>query len=428
MTKTRKNIIRICFVCDENYLEKMMVAIGSILECRALDDKYEIFVISNSIGEAGKERVLSLSQKNIMIRVIDCELKKDFPQQRWNRRISKSALLKFEIVNCFPNIDKILYLDADVLILQDINIIYSTDLGENYAAVVKDFRVIDEKQCIDVDITYGGYFNSGVMLLNLKKMRECNVYDKIVDYRMNKKNTYMDQDAFNYGLKNHVQYISLHCNAAISSIWYYKYEKLRKFYRLVERNIFEFYKNIILLHFSSAIKPWDYYDMPFSNIYAILNEKYVRGHLNRKSLALANINKEHQLPYMKSGFIFEKELIKKIQVKKCTVSVTQKYLLAKIVGRKKVFWGVDAFKSMAREISYLVEFGDILIDTTGNDCGKFIYNLPVCSMEILAHLYVRMIVIILDDRYDEARINMEQFCHRYSVEFIDGKLLIQTNR
>ena len=99
MTKTRKNIIRICFVCDENYLEKMMVAIGSILECRALDDKYEIFVISNSIGEAGKERVLSLSQKNIMIRVIDCELKKDFPQQRWNRRISKSALLKFEIVN-----------------------------------------------------------------------------------------------------------------------------------------------------------------------------------------------------------------------------------------------------------------------------------------------------------------------------------------
>lgn len=297
----------------------MMVTIGSILECRSLDDRYEIYVFSNSVSDKGKDKIKSLSRNNFVIKIISEELRKGFPEQRWAEHVSKSALLKFEILKYFKEIDKILYLDADILVLQDIKKIYSIELDEDYIAAVKDFRVFIEKQCIDNDLCKESYFNSGVMLLNLKKIRENHVYNDVINYRRNNINTFMDQDAFNAGFKNHIRYLSLHYNAMATNMWRYEFDIISSFYGLAEKDLFEFYNNMILIHFTSASKPWDFYDMPFSNVWETLQKKYVGIKGNRKSFLQAKAYKPH---YMRRSLLFERDLMNKFCKKKdCLISV-----------------------------------------------------------------------------------------------------------
>lgn len=87
-----------------------------------------------------------------------------------------TGLLRFNIIDIFPNYDKVLYLDDDILINGDLSELFETDLKNTYAVVVRsidaelfiDWRKSHENDNLNVE----KYFNSGVMLLNLKKIRE----------------------------------------------------------------------------------------------------------------------------------------------------------------------------------------------------------------------------------------------------------------
>ena len=88
-----------------------------------------------------------------------------------------SALLKFKISEILANYDKIIYLDGDILVQKDLTELYNIDIDGYYVAAVDDTGKIYHKK--DVYAKYPNYFNSGVMLLNLKKCREDNISSKL---------------------------------------------------------------------------------------------------------------------------------------------------------------------------------------------------------------------------------------------------------
>lgn len=112
-------------------------------------------------------------------------------------------------------------MDGDILVKGDLTSLYSVDLKDSLVAAVADMKPIvyyrptqNEKLGIDSDY----YFNTGVMLLNLQKMREEKTTDALLEYRSNGINYFMDQDAFNYILQRRVHYISFYNNAQYSNI------------------------------------------------------------------------------------------------------------------------------------------------------------------------------------------------------------------
>lgn len=106
-----------------------------------------------------------------------------------------------------------------------------------------------------------------------------------------------------------------------------------------------------------------------------------------------------------------------------TGSVREWISLAKMTRRRKAFCGIDAFRNLSKVLSALMDSGDFLIDASGNNCGHIVFDLPVCSIEVLAHLPVRPLVIILDERQLEVRKKLEHFGYRFGVDFIDGSML-----
>ncbi|MBP2660068.1 MAG: glycosyl transferase family 8 [Firmicutes bacterium] len=128
------------------------------------------------------------------------------------------------------SIDRILYLDADIIINGSLHELYEQDFEGAYAAVIKDrFDFCDEvvlqKQklgMIDSDV----YFNSGVMLMNLSVFRENIKLNDIMEFieEHRDKLFYFDQDILNCLLLEHKKLCDLQYNFQA-----YPFEKLDLF-------------------------------------------------------------------------------------------------------------------------------------------------------------------------------------------------------
>jgi len=147
------------------------------------------------------------------------------------------------------SIDRILYLDADIIINGSLHELYEQDFEGAYAAVIKDrFDFCDEVVLqkkklgmIDSDV----YFNSGVMLMNLSVFRENIKLNDIMDFieEHRDKLFYFDQDILNCLLLEHKKLCDLQYNFQA-----YPFEKL---------DLFEIIKTTTVLHYTDQPKPWN---------------------------------------------------------------------------------------------------------------------------------------------------------------------------
>lgn len=92
--------------------------------------------------------------------------------------------------------DKIIYLDVDIMFNGDIGELYDYDINNYELGVVKDrygTHFIKPK-----------YFNSGVLLMNLNKIRETELFNRVLDLCTHKKMAFPDQSALNKLCKNKI--------------------------------------------------------------------------------------------------------------------------------------------------------------------------------------------------------------------------------
>lgn len=249
-----KETVRIVFITDNKYAMPTGVAIQSIIDNKKSATEIEINIIANEVSLSNLKKLRSITGKNVSINIIEIDNKyKQLGIQ--HEYVSKAALLKFELPKIFNNYDKILYLDSDVLVLDDLTQLYETNFENKYAGVCKD--LLATKFYKDpLEIGLNTYFNSGVMLLNLEKMRQDNICEKLLwakDHDRRKK--YMDQDAFNIVFNGNVEYLNPQFNYMTMEELFYKKAFISKFY-----NIDNIQKPVIL-HLTYK-KPWDFIGVP----------------------------------------------------------------------------------------------------------------------------------------------------------------------
>lgn len=119
--------------------------------------------------------------------------------------------------------DKVLYLDVDTIVDGNIRELWDFPLGGNYIAAREES---------------GGYFNSGVLLMDLNLIRSTGAEDKIINLLKNCKFVFPDQDAMNIVFKNRIAYIPDYFN------------KLGR-----DKEAYETGK-LVIRHFAGIVKPW----------------------------------------------------------------------------------------------------------------------------------------------------------------------------
>lgn len=263
----------VCFVLDQNFVLPASTAIYSLLRNKDNAINYRIYVCCNDISDQSKKYLETIVKKfeQCQINFIDLNLEKyNSLFEHYDGTTganSITAFAKFELPYLLENENFVLYLDCDTLILKDISEIFSYTLDELYAAVIKDSGRIYNYEGLRADID--DYFNSGVMLLNLSKMRNDNATDKLIKAKIELNNhKLVDQDAFNIVFQNAKLLLPVKFNALMINLYNsckkFNIHKFNAFFNTSYSCIYDLEDDVHILHFASKEKPWIYNDVKYS--------------------------------------------------------------------------------------------------------------------------------------------------------------------
>lgn len=211
-----------------NIYENMLTSAKSLLEHSNVEKIY--FLIEDDIFP------YSLPAE---IECINISNQQYFPSTgpNYDNVLTYMVLLRAAYTKFFPHLDKILSIDMDTIVNENISDLWEIDLSNYYLAAVEE-RVLTEKE--------GSYFNMGVVMLNLHKMRE----DKKDDELINAINTYWyrykEQDCFNELLRGKVLILPADYNCCIQANEPV-HEKITHFagiYQLKKFPHFNYYKSL----------------------------------------------------------------------------------------------------------------------------------------------------------------------------------------
>ena len=185
-TKMNKEI-PIFFSTDDNYLPYLDVAITSLLANASREFNYRIIVLNTGLDAAGIGKVKEKEQDGVRIDFVDIsgEVEKIKSRLKNVYHFSVVTYYRLFIASLFPQYDKVIYLDCDLVVLGDISELYHIELGENilgacpeqFVQSTKEFRVY-ARQALGVDPD--GYVNAGVLLMNLAEFRRNKIEERFI--------------------------------------------------------------------------------------------------------------------------------------------------------------------------------------------------------------------------------------------------------
>lgn len=219
LQKAFETSVNICFVSDEKYVKPLCTSLYSLMCNRDKARQYDILILHDDISEEAGEQIRSIGKEEVgvSIRLLNmAEIRQFFPDAAnayYTAAINYRLYLFDEM---FMDYEKMLYLDCDMIFLDDVSKLYDVDFGEKEVAAVRneDFRVLAKtRRAIFLDgMPYNvdnyrseglgmhhpaDYFNSGVLLLNLKKARQHITMPQIYEMLSRHKYMFSDQDVLN---------------------------------------------------------------------------------------------------------------------------------------------------------------------------------------------------------------------------------------
>ena len=180
--------IPIFFSTDDNYIPYLDTAVASLIENASKDYTYRIVVLNTGLDPENVALVKRNERAGFTIDFVDIsEAVADIKSRLKNvYHFSIVTYYRLFIASLFPQYDKIIYLDCDLIVLGDISEMYRMEMGENILGAVRDqyVAITDEfklyaRDAVDVDPE--GYINAGVLLMNLSAFRENRIEEKFVE-------------------------------------------------------------------------------------------------------------------------------------------------------------------------------------------------------------------------------------------------------
>ena len=253
--------IDIAFAVDDKFLQGLRVAIYSIQKNASTNDFYRFHIIHDK-ESFSKESIETVS-KDIKKgnKVFFYTAGEEYAEMPTGTAGSKAAAYRFAFPGLIPDSDKILYLDSDLIILKDIAPLFKIDLGLNYVGGADDIGYRYSRQMNPQKFfCKGTYINSGVLLMNLKLMREDNIEKKLISTILREQHriTYCDQDVINMVCAGRILILPHKWNTkSISKSNHYPVIINPK-----REEILKAAKDPSILHYITNDKPWNSADCP----------------------------------------------------------------------------------------------------------------------------------------------------------------------
>jgi lipopolysaccharide biosynthesis glycosyltransferase len=299
VTKKKLNKGRVFIACagDDNFVTPLFIMLYSLLSNFDHNREISIFILTNTPEDFSKNILMpALQREGVEIKVIDID-DRQFAEMKVSKgHITRAAYYRLLLPELLPQkVREIIYLDSDLIVNADIAELWDLDIGQNHILAVQEQG--HSAQILSADGGLAMYkelgldpdakqFNSGVMLINLNKWREDNVFKKVVECLEEHKELvrWWDQDGL---------------NAVLAGSWGevdYRWNLLTQIFLnpswddgpVKDREVYEkLIKHPYIIHFNTPSKPWQQENNhPYKYLYF--------SYLNKLQISASSINDNKQ--------------------------------------------------------------------------------------------------------------------------------------
>ena len=260
--------ISIAFACDENYSKYVAVVMQSIFARAAARDRHEFHILSLNLSAYAQTRLLEVATGGNAALYVH-RLTKDRVAGFPVTDLPLETYLRLCLPDLLPEHDRIIYLDADLLVLDSLSALWNHALeGKAIGAAIDTLSVLkgnalDHFKALQLPDRHS-YFNAGVLLLDLKMLRELKLLERARLWAAEHSAlmTYNDQDVLNVLLAGRVSYLELRWNLQVPLIDLFKLG-----YRCSPEHV-DAVAAPGIIHYVTSRKPWrSEFKLPYQSLY-----------------------------------------------------------------------------------------------------------------------------------------------------------------
>lgn len=258
--------LRVLFSSDDNYAQHLGAAIYSLAAHNSEFEEIQIYVIDNEISAANKEKLESVSGQfpNSKIEWLPFTAWKAKLNLNMAWNISISAYARLFLAEILPEeVDRILYMDCDMIVCNSLMTLWNTDLQEKVLGAVQDDIGDSTKAAVGL-VSQDPYFNSGLLLINLTEWRVQNIGEACLEFIQNHEGNVIhhDQGVLNGVLKDKWFRLPVECN--LMTIHYlFNLDQIQRYYGdhavfYTAEELKHAKQNPVILHYTPSFtsRPW----------------------------------------------------------------------------------------------------------------------------------------------------------------------------
>lgn len=190
--------ITVAYAPDTNMVPLTLASMASVLKNARKNDEIEFVIMYSAAHLEEKylhtfDNLQAIKNYSLSLLKIDENIFDGFPCPNW---VTVEAWFRCLLADLLPNDDKALYLDCDTIVRGSLHELFATELNDNLVGVIEDVSKSKQNaQRIALEDNF--YFNSGVLMINLKAWRKIDFFSCLKSIVMTDSKVTNDQDALN---------------------------------------------------------------------------------------------------------------------------------------------------------------------------------------------------------------------------------------
>ena len=273
------NNIAVFCSTDDNYVPYCGVLIQSIIHNANPANNYDIIILKEKLSVNNENKLLDLQNghDNISIRIYDVSSLINNKKFHLCAHFTIATYYRMYATTIFSNYDKIIYLDIDTIVQEDIANLYHHNVQNYLLAAVQDYGVIAKfktghcetedyfREKIGVTDVTKEYFQAGILLFNIQKMKDEQIEESLIDTAINNKFNYVDQDVLNKVCHGKVLFLDSSWNVQTESgskKGIMALLPIKLYHKWLEDRT-----NPKIIHYASYCKPWNTPDSDLADIW-----------------------------------------------------------------------------------------------------------------------------------------------------------------
>lgn len=181
----KNEIVPIFFTIDDSYAPLLCVALRSLIDNADRSRKYKITVLHSELSAENLGNIRAMACEGFEIDTKEMAASLEGIEDREGNRLrcdyfTATIYYRLFLSEMYPEYDKAIYIDSDVVVPGNIAEMYDIDLGDKLVAACPDYSIQEIPELMSYVTKAIGvgsgieYMNSGILLMNLREMRRLN--------------------------------------------------------------------------------------------------------------------------------------------------------------------------------------------------------------------------------------------------------------